>query len=172
MQNNYLIQLWKQDKKLAFLILCFILGQFFFSYKQIETLPFFNYGMYARPKSTPHQVYTQYQLYNAQHQPINLNQYVDAAFLEYQLSYYAQLYQQTPIDAPLQQTIQNRFAHFPTLANYLQQQLSNDSIALFHCQQWLEKRIEQNKLSLWEENYVWVKNNFVLLTKDLVFDEK
>lgn len=169
MQNNYFIQLWRQDKKLAFLILLFILGQFFFSYKQIETLPFFNYGMYARPKASQNHIYTHYQLYNAQQNPIHLDQYVNAAFLEYQLSYYAQLYQQNPIDAPLHQTIQNRFAHFPTLAKYLHQQLANDSTALLHCQQWLNEKTEQNKLSSWKENYVWVKTNFVLLTKTLVY---
>ncbi|MFK7798281.1 MAG: hypothetical protein AB8E82_12570 [Aureispira sp.] len=169
MQDSYLIQLWKQDKKLAFLILLFILGQFFFSYKQIETLPFFNYAMYARPNASQNQVYTQYQLYNRSQQPINLNQYIAPTFLAYQLPYYAQLYQQQPIDAPLRQTIQNRFDHFPTLVKYLNQQLANDSTSLLHCQQWLKGKTEQNKLSFWKENYVWVKNNFVLLTKTLVY---
>jgi hypothetical protein len=98
-----------------------------------------------------------------------LHQYVDAAFLEYQLAHYTLLHQQKPIDAPLHQTIQNRFGYFPTLTNYLQEQLCNDSTALLHGQQWLKKKTEQNELSLWKENYVWVKNNFVLLTKDLVF---
>ncbi|MGH1338270.1 MAG: hypothetical protein ACRBFS_19255 [Aureispira sp.] len=168
MKNSYLVQLWKRDKKLAALISVFIIGQLFFSYKQIETLPFFNYGMYAR-SSPPAATYTHYQLYNAQQKPVLLSNYASATFLAYQLPYYHQLQQQKIINAPLKTTIQQRFATFPVLETYLIEQLTNDTSSLPHAQQWLEKKTAQNKLSLWKENYVWVKNNFVLSTKHLVF---
>lgn len=166
MRKIYLLQLWKKDKKLALVLSLFIVGQAFFSYKQIETVPFFNYGMYARPITSS--TYTHYQLYNDQQVPISLDQYPEAVFLAYQLPYYQQLQQQNPIDAPLKQTIQQRFGAYPFIQNYLIQQLTNKSSALPHAQQWLSKKTEQNKISTWKENYVWVKDNFVLLTKTLV----
>lgn len=168
MRNIFLLQLWKQDKKLAAFIVFFIGGQFFFSYKQIETVPFFNYGMYARPSNSS-SIYEHYQLYNAQQEPILLSNYPATSFLEYQLPYYAQLQRQQPIDEALKRTIHKRFAALPLLENYLIQSLTNDSTALLHAQQWLQEKTGQEKIMLWKENYVWVKNNFVLLTKDLVF---
>lgn len=169
MKNTYLAIVWKWDKKLAVLLMGFLLGQAFFSYKQVETLPFFNYGMYARPATTPLPTYTHYQLYNKQQEPILLQNYPASNFLEYQLIFYAQLKNQNPIDAPLKTTIHRRFAAFPKIEHYLEQQLTNDSSALSHAQQWLEKKTEQNELSLWKENYVWVKDSFGLLTKNLVY---
>lgn len=168
MKNIYFIQLWKRDKKLAIFIGCFILGQAFFSYKQIETLPFFNYGMYARP-STPSTTYTHYQLYDAQGTAIFLEEYAKHTFLAYQLPYYAALQEQPILNAALKATIHQRFSAFPILETYLSQHLTNDSTALPQAQQWFKKQTAQNKLSLWKENYVWVKNNFVLSTKSLVF---
>lgn len=169
MKNTYLAIVWKWDKKLVVLLIAFLLGQAFFSYKQVETVPFFNYGMYARPAASTPFTYTHYQLYDEQQNPILLQDYPASNFLEYQLVFYAQLQSQHPVDAPLQATIHRRFATFPHLEYYLVQHLTNDSSALSHAQQWLEKRTEQNKLSLWKENYVWVKNNFELLTKKLVY---
>ncbi len=168
MKKNYLQQLWKRDKKLGLLVLLFLIGQAFFSYKQIETVPFFNYGMYARPTS-PAASYSSYRLYDAQHIPIDLTHYKASHFLAYQLHYYAQLNSQSLIDRPLRQTIQQRFFTTPVLQAYLVEHLTNKAIALPHAQRWLSSQIKKNKLSLWKENYVWVKNNFVLLTKELVY---
>lgn len=169
MKNTYLVTVWKWDKKLAIGLIIFLLGQAFFTYKQVETLPFFNYGMYARPAASPPTYFIHYQLYNEQQEPVLLQEYPAATFLEYQLHFYATLQAQHPIDAPLKATIHRRFATFPSLETYLIQQLANDSSTLLHAQQWLEKKTEQNELSLWEENYVWVKDSFKLLTKSLVY---
>lgn len=38
---------WKNDSFILFIVLVFCGGQAFFSYKTIETVPFFNYGMYS-----------------------------------------------------------------------------------------------------------------------------
>ena len=124
--------------------------------------------MYARP-SVPSPTYTHYQLYNAQGTPVLLEDYGKPTFLAYQLPYYAALQEQPVLDAALKTTIHQRFSAFPILETYLSQHLTNDSTTLSQAQQWLEKETAQNKLSLWKENYVWVKNNFVLSTKHLVF---
>jgi hypothetical protein len=166
MKRLYTTQLWRRDKKLAILLGLFVLGQAFFSYKQIETLPFFNYGMYARPVAK-HTIYTTQRLYYKQ-QPIDLSAHAAAHFWAYQLHYYTQLTAQSPIDAPLKQTIQQRFSAFPVLNQYLQRHLCNNKSALVYAPQWMAKNLNYPELSIWQENYVWVKDSLVLLTKNLV----
>ncbi len=59
----YLKELRKNYKKLYFFVLLFIVGQVFFTYKGVETFPFFNYGMYSGEESNP-SIISYYLIYN------------------------------------------------------------------------------------------------------------
>jgi len=45
----FLKQVYQINKGLLILFILFILGQTLFTYKGVETVPFFNYGMYSDP---------------------------------------------------------------------------------------------------------------------------
>jgi hypothetical protein len=47
MNKTYLGKLLEYDKPLFVVIILFILGQLFFTFKGVETFPFLNYGMYS-----------------------------------------------------------------------------------------------------------------------------
>lgn len=86
----------------------FVLGQLFFFYKGVETLPFYNYGMYSAPiaaKDTFQQleIYIDGQAWNY-HRPTALA--VD--FIESQLDFYNNL-ERHDFKDPVRHTVRRRF---------------------------------------------------------------
>ncbi|MBX2901961.1 MAG: hypothetical protein KF872_00300 [Chitinophagales bacterium] len=47
LKHTYLVELFRSDKLLFVLVILFIAGQVFFTWKGVETFPFLNYGMYS-----------------------------------------------------------------------------------------------------------------------------
>ena len=48
----YLQNLWKHSRLLFFIVIIFILGQAFFTYKGVQTFPFINFGVYSSKYSS------------------------------------------------------------------------------------------------------------------------
>lgn len=60
LRKTFLYRVFERDKTLFALFVLFILGQVFFTYKQVENTPFFHYGLY----SAMHHAHESYTVYN------------------------------------------------------------------------------------------------------------
>jgi len=61
LRKTFLFRVFEKDKTLFSVFVVFILGQVFFTYKQVENTPFFNFGMYSAIHS-PKRSYTIYNI--------------------------------------------------------------------------------------------------------------
>jgi hypothetical protein len=61
LRNTFLYRVLQRDKLLFTVFILFLLGQAFFTYKQIENTPFFHFGMYSAVH-TPQRSYTVYSI--------------------------------------------------------------------------------------------------------------
>lgn len=164
MRNYYLIKVWKNNKLLFFIFLFFMLGQFFFSYKAVETMPFFNYGMYSQV-CRPQIHYSTIGLYTLEGHRINLfESNFSPTFMSYQLSYYTQLIEQGSVDFT-KKTIANRFGSNSRLSNYLNQYLTTTQTQLYTAPAFMGKKIKNDNFFIFKENYEWVNNNFKLVSQ-------
>lgn len=166
MKNSYFFKVWQKNKLLFGALVLFVFGQVFFSYKGVETLPFFNYGMYSEPLE-PKEFYTTISIYDENDQYINLYDKKATRFWQYQLAYYAQLSAQDYQDPSLK-TIQSRFGQ-TKFSNYLAQYLSNDKKAEARFSEFLiQKKIKLKKSKICRENYKWVKFNFKKVNSKII----
>ena len=157
MKNTFLFVLWRQHKVGFFAALVFLLGQGFFIYKGVETVPFFNYGMYSSP-ATAATTYEVINLYKGT-DLVPLSQLSNApAVLQYQLNYYNYIREQQYID-PISKTIEQRFGAYPSCANYLQKQLLTSKTNLIHFEEWLDEKYQAN-FSIKKESFEWVNGHF------------
>lgn len=166
MKNSYFFKVWQTNKLLFGTLVLFVLGQIFFSYKQVETLPFFNYGMYSQPTQTQ-TLYTTVSIYDENNQYINLYDQKATRFWQYQLSYYAQFVTQNYQD-PTLQTIQSRFGQ-TAFSNYLGQYLTNDKKAGLRFSEFLIQKTKIKKSKIYRENYKWVKFNFKKVNSKIIY---
>lgn len=167
MKKTYLHLLWQQNKFLFGCIVFFILGQIFFSYKQVETIPFFNYGMYSEP-CLERKFYSTVSIYNQQNQRLALENFnKPASFLQYQLNYYSKLLAQDSIDF-VRHTIASRFGTGTSLSQYLTTNLTNAPNNLLHFPSRFEIWVEESNLKICQENFKWVNNNFELVNKNTI----
>lgn len=162
MSNNYWTKVQRNNKVLFIGLLCFVLGQAFFSYKGVENIPFYNYGMYSQICDTP-STYTTIVLYNANNQERIYLEETPAPFLvHYQLNYYAKLLALDSID-PIQKTIHQRSKLLNIRPEYFIERLSNSPQSIVKAPQWWAKRLGVQKIKIKQENYEWVKSNFKLV---------
>jgi len=157
MKNSYFFKVWQTNKLLFGVLVLFILGQLFFSYKGVETLPFFNYGMYSEPAQIQDS-YTTVSIYDEKNQYVNLYEKKATRFWQYQLSYYTRFSEQNYHD-PTLVTIQSRFGQTP-LSHYLAKHLCNDKNAALHFPEFLIQKTKIKTSKICQENYKWVKFNF------------
>lgn len=167
----YGVLLWQRDRPLGLLVLLFVIGQSYFTYKGVETFPFFHYGMYAAP-AAPDRRYTVTHIragHRADGAIIPLAQLGAPTFWEYQLVYYSQLRQQFPSNPSLRNTIQHRFYSYPTLEKLAYQQLCNDSTALTQLEAQLKVCLRSRSFSIWKENFDWVNKKIVLVKQQQLY---
>jgi hypothetical protein len=161
MKNSYFSILWQNNKLLFILVLGFILGQIFFSYKSVETVPFFNYGMYSSDCNTQ-ELYTIISLYQDEKR-IPLNQFNRSPiFLEYQLRNYARLIEQDSFDY-VKKTIYSRFKKGSVLANYLITYLTNPPKSIEKSPPWIKKWTGKKNISIKKDYYKWVNCYYKLV---------
>jgi hypothetical protein len=81
-----------KNEKFIFCFLCFfVMGQILFTYKGVETFPFWNYGMYSAPAAKPEFLEKKTLLVN--NKKIDLSKLaVSETFLKYQLDYHIHYY--------------------------------------------------------------------------------
>lgn len=160
-KKTYFELLFDYNKCLFILVLIFIVGQIFFSYKGVETTPFFNYGMYSAPISPP-AYYTRIEL-KKENQSIPLSDlgYLSTDFLAYQLNYYQELKNRVGLDLmdPTQFTIEKRFGKNSTITNYLTPLLTNSSADVNTFLPWLIDYTAVEGLSIEPQKYQ-LKNQF------------
>lgn len=161
MGNTYFFKLLKHNKFLFILVLGFILGQLIFTYKQVETLPFFNYGMYSE-NCFPQKTYPTLAIYENGNR-IALDQLKGSTvFLEYQLHTYAKLIAQDSMDYVLN-TIESRFGKGTNLSNYLIKYLTNNKRSINEFRVWIENWVDKTKLTIKIEHFQRLNNSFVIV---------
>ena len=151
---KFITILWHENRKLALGLLFFVLGQCFFTYKGVETVPFFNYGMYSAPSNKmPVVLHTQV---CANNKPILLDDlpYRSTAFLQYQVRHQQKLLQQKGIDHTFY-TIQNRFGRNSHISDYLFKYLCSSPIDTLNFNQWFGDYIGRDNISLQVSKYKW-----------------
>jgi len=114
------MKLYQKNRFLAFNLVAFILGQAFFTYKGVETIPFFHYGMYSEhmpPAIVPTYIIADGDTLN------NKLPILSEAFILQNISYYKQHGQQAQpeITSPI---IKKRFSNLSG-RNYAKAHLSN-----------------------------------------------
>jgi hypothetical protein len=85
---DYLKKVIELDKTIFIIIIIFIMGQGFFTYKGVETFPFFNYGMYSSIFSKPEFLEVLYLKINDNKVNIKDSKYKSNSFISSQLNYY------------------------------------------------------------------------------------
>jgi hypothetical protein len=165
-ENTYLIRLYRTQKKLFAIVTVFILFQLFFTIKGVETLPFFNYGMYSAPVKIQ-ETYKNISLYNDEKR-IPYNQAgISSAFIGYQLNYYDRFLLQDSSDY-VKMTIESRFGKGSKFSNYLTPLLTNEKSCTVDFLNWLDQTGEHKAKKIYRENYQWVKNNFKIINKEQI----
>lgn len=169
-QQFFLYVVFKQQKFLFILLIAFIIGQSFFSYKQVETFPFFNYGMYS--SSVANQDTFTIPVIMVNKEPLNIYQHYDLgiSFVVYNLYYYYHFRQQQYKD-PTLRTIEQRFANkvSPNRLKYFKKMLTNNQKSADQFIQWLYQYLNQSwktpiqQLECYEQSYVYTPEGFQLL---------
>lgn len=133
-RNAYLPQLFAERPKIFAVIVFLLLSQAFFTYKQIDSLPFFNYGMY----SAKAEVLKESNIFllriddDSSDFDWQLLPQLSRDLLHNNIAFYYGLHSRgQQQEAGLRQTIQTRFASFlsPEQLQYCYQQLSNPTQA-------------------------------------------
>ena len=161
MGNTYFFKLLKHNKFLFILVFGFISGQLFFTYKQVETVPFFNYGMYSE-NCFPQKTYPTLAIYD-KGERIALDQLIGSpVFLEYQLRTYAKLITQDSMDY-VHNTIESRFGKGTIFSNYLIKYLTNNKRSISEFPVWIENWVDRSNLTIKIENYQRLNNSFEIV---------
>lgn len=149
---------------------CFIIGQLFFSYKGVETLPFFNYGMYSAPTPPSHsqRSYTLVSCYNANGKHLALNHLPSPypiRLLQYQLHYYQQL-KTNQWETPVLSSIQQRLGKGHTWEAFFLERLHPVYYDTAQAEQGFIQQLFNDSMDIFirQENYKWVKNKFSKVT--------
>jgi hypothetical protein len=130
-----------------FLIAAFIsfllLGQLFFSYKSVETFPFFNYGMYSAIQNRPDSVAIVLLLVNNKQMKISNLPSIAQEFLMNNIFYFEYHKQHNYIDDNLI-TVRNRFKNYLDTANliFVERQLSNGFVSDADFNSWLVRYLQ------------------------------
>ena len=143
LRKTFLYRVFEKDKLLFILFVLFILGQLFFTYKQVETTPFLHYGMYSA-KHVPHKSYTVYNI------TIDKNSVKSLDFLDGQrvvvyntIALYDEL-KQLGFKDPLNLVISKRFSG--QRAEYARSVLLNNSKMDTAYQKWLFQYIADMRM--------------------------
>jgi len=155
MKKTFLYLLFKNDRHLFVLVLLLLVGQLFFTYKGVETVPFFNYGMYSSP--TPPKKAASFLRIYVQDKMIPLEEinFRSRPFIRYQLDYCQRLIAYDSID-PVRNTIRQRFGQ----QAYLEEKLTNDTAAINKVVPWLADYTSLPNLSLRQESYIFVDGRY------------
>lgn len=150
MAQLFLVRLFKINKPLFWGVILFILGQIYFTYKGVETFPFFNYGMYSarfehQDTLTEYRIYINQELLNKKEtKSINLS------FIKNNIEYYDQLKNNQFHDLN-EKTINDKVQN-DWLKKTLQQSIINNGNTIESFPNWLhsylEKRTQQQINSL------------------------
>lgn len=141
----YLSILFKDKPWLGSLIFLFIIGQLFFSFKGVQTLPFFNFGMYAAPLKSA-TVYTVNELWVweegicKQHKPDLTTQHQFSYYQKNKALAYPAVYP----------TIENRFGRKSALSNFLKKQYKEE---LLTYPAWLSTRLKVDSIWIKTKSY-------------------
>jgi hypothetical protein len=141
----YLFIIFKDKPWLGSLVFFFILGQFFFSFKGIQTLPFFNFGMYAAPYKSA-TVYTVNELWVWEEGLCKY--YKPNLTTRHQFSYY-QEHKDLAYPA-IYPTIEKRFGPTTSITNFLKKQYKEE---LFTYPVWLSTRLKVDSVCIKTKTY-------------------
>jgi len=157
----------------------FCVGQLFFTYKGVETLPFFNYGMFSEPK----QQLKEYTLFVAKvdGKKINLKNLNNHnyQFIISNLKNYTAL-GKNDFNDPIIVDINRRFKGGVSdeMLKKITLKLSNSKASKLKFQLWLAKVIKEEqgqpikRLEIDVENYVYTNEGFSFLSKKLLFEHE
>jgi len=86
--SSFWSQSWHIHKILFFAFLLFVAGQAFFTYKGVETFPFWNYGMYSAKIAAPKTLENYTLIINGAELKKDKSLKVSKTYIDYQLRYY------------------------------------------------------------------------------------
>jgi len=175
--NFFLGKLFFRNKPLFWLVLVFIIGQGFFTYKGVQTLPFFHFGMYSEvfaPKD-------HYELLSIYLDSMKIDQKnsngIPFDFVIETLEYYQGLQQlqfKDPILATINKRFENRVGEI-TLSN-ITSRLANDSRDAENYKEWLMNLLQRNfnedakTLRIEIVTYEYVDKRMVEVNRELLFE--
>ena len=149
-------------RSLFYLVVIFCLLQLFFTYKGVETFPFFNFGMYSE-KQVPKQIYlviiikADGKVFNYYSLPI-----LNKEMLIEPLVRYAELKKNNFIDEPIRSVVEKRFKNRLSDKNYQYclQHLSNSTKDTTAFQKWFKHYLEFSVKGSFKNVEVYTGNYF------------
>jgi hypothetical protein len=143
LRKTFLYCVLEKDKPLFVFFVLFILGQVFFAYEQVETIPFFHFEMY----STVHKAHKSYTIYNI---TVDKNPVKSLDFMEGQrvvvyntIALYDEI-KQMGFKDPLNKVISKRFSG--RTAEYARSVLLNNTQMDIAYQKWLFRYIADMRM--------------------------
>lgn len=175
-RRTFLFRLYETDKWLFVLLVAFILMQMLFTFKGVETLPFFNYGMYSA-KQFPQEEYHAIAIdWNDSTGEVSKVRTLPVDYLSSVVSYYAMLKEEKFHD-PNDETVQRRFKGLPgTIRNQIIfQRLENThgDEALFFS--WLCRYLHSfykdpvKNIKITDRSYEWLHGKFTMKNETIIY---
>ncbi|PCJ87470.1 MAG: hypothetical protein COA57_04660 [Flavobacteriales bacterium] len=174
----YFLRLFQHSKILFALIAAFCLLQGFFTYKGVETFPFFNFGMYSEmfPEKEVYEIFTIKtggEVFDYESLPV-----IQRDLLLNTLAYY-KIGEENGWNDPIQNDISNRFEDKVSAGHYqhIIESLSNDADDKIAFQQWFKRYLESaagkefEKIEIYVNIYQFGKSHEIkLIDNKLLFE--
>ena len=176
MGSSYLWKAYHYSKPLFAFFIIAMLGQGFFSYKGVQTLPFFNYGMYSEVLSSENSSVLYEISLGDSIIPFNTLSYFPEDYVQGSIHFYHEL-QKTDFQDPIIETIQNRFYEkIPApMYDHVLSSLSNDWAAHKNFPRWLLKimndatGLKESKISVAAVSCEFRSEGFITKKKSILF---
>jgi hypothetical protein len=175
LKNNFLGKTYTSDKNLFILFAVFILFQAFFTGKAVETLPFFNYGMYSEKSPVKKEYSGLFIQFNHASSDISRDSSIPEDYVFSIVNHYAMLKQNNFTD-PIQEVIEHRFKGKVNdeLYDAIDKRLANTTTDLSLFPAWLGRYLNSfspvltEHVNLVNRNYEWQGGAFILTEEQFV----
>ncbi|MCY7408924.1 MAG: hypothetical protein LH473_01500 [Chitinophagales bacterium] len=156
----FISEVFRKDKWLFIFFTCFIALQIFMTYKGIETIPIFHWGMYSSIHPPLNEFDRKVIFLNDTELNLSDSKEIAPGYLFSILDYY-QVLKTNDFHDPILKVIDKRFSTFPALKEIATRRLANDREAQNNFRNWLcnylqcgrEEKIEVIKIA--DQRLVW-----------------
>ncbi len=169
----FLIQVYRLDRRLFWLLLIFVAGQSFLIYKGVETVPFFHWGMYSSAYPAKTEYHTTGLAVDDSLIRIDQLKEIPPGYLQSILDRYALLNQQAFHD-PILDVIHHRLGSFPAFETFAISRLTDPPNSPQRFEEWLCKYLGRNEgvasgsINLVDCRYAWDSTRFTLINYSVI----